>query len=553
MKMNNILKTTALLLGSSVLLSGCIKETFPESGYATSDQTAESPFAKEGLITAMPTVLITNYTDLGEHIDFGYPGIFGATDRMVGEVFPVSGNLPGGNQYYDRWQAWLYPGNSTGLAANGKMSPFFYTNYYKFIFTANEAIDIANQSEGAEEMMGIAKTFRALCYLDLARLYDALPAKAPERPAYETELEAVKGLTVPIVREDTSMEKLENNPRVSREEMFKFIFEDLNTAETLLANYTPATKNLPSLAVIYGLKARAYLWLGGFTESYAEVPTGDAAYRLAAEYARKAIDASGCTIMTESQWLDPKTGFNTVNSSWMWAMIQTTDTVLNNLLSWSAHMATEAIWGYGYGAQPGISVFSYNRISSGDFRKKSFVGADRSFDAIAPYTTLTEEEFATIAPYASFKFHAANGEKRNYSTGNVTSIPMMRVEEMYLIEAEATAHYDATTGKSLLQSFMANRDPAYTVPAANDLIDEIIFQKRIEFWGEGVIFYDLKRLNIGMHNGDTGTNAPPMAQLSTDGRAPWWNCVFPLNAVQQNKALAGKNNPNPTQTVKSVK
>ncbi len=32
-------------------------------------------------------------------------------------------------------------------------------------------------------MMGIAKTFRALCYLDLARLYDALPAKAPERPA----------------------------------------------------------------------------------------------------------------------------------------------------------------------------------------------------------------------------------------------------------------------------------------------------------------------------------------------------------------------------------
>ena len=54
-------------------------------------------------------------------------------------------------------------------------------------------------------------------------------------------------------------------------------------------------------------------------------------------------------------------------------------------------------------------------------------------------------------------------------------------------------------------------------------------------------------------DGDTGTNAPPMAQLSTDGRAPWWNCVFPLNAVQQNKALAGKNNPNPTQTVKSVK
>ncbi len=550
MKMNNIIKLTAALLGSSVILSGCIKETFPESGYATSDQTAESPFAMEGLVTAMPTVLITSYLDLGDHFDFGYPGIFGATDRLVGEVFPVSGNLPGGNQYYDRWQPWLY---INGLAANNWPTEFFYTNYYKFIFTANEAIEIANGAEGYEEMLGVGKTFRALCYLDMARQYDPLPAKAPERPAYETELEAVKGLTVPIVREGMTLAELENNPRATREEMFEFILEDLNAAETLLAHYTPASKNLPSLAVVYGLKARAYLWLGGFEDSYENVPTGNAAYRLAAEYARKAIDASGCTIMTETQWLDPATGFNTVNSSWMWGMIQTTDTVLNNLLSWSAHMCPESIWGYGYGAQPGLSVFSYNRISSGDFRKKVFVGPDRSYEAIQPYTSLTEDEFKTIAPYASFKFHTNGGEKRSYATGNVTSIPMMRVEEMYLIEAEATAHYDAGTGKSLLLSFMANRDPAYTVPAANDLIDEIIFQKRIEFWGEGIIFYDLKRLNMDMHNGDSGTNAPPSAQFTTTGRAPWWNCVIPLAAVQQNTGLTGKNNPNPNLTVKSVK
>ena len=550
MKMNNIIKLTAALLGSSVILSGCIKETFPESGYATSDQTAESPFAMEGLVTAMPTVLITSYLDLGDHFDFGYPGIFGATDRLVGEVFPVSGNLPGGNQYYDRWQPWLY---INALAANNWPTEFFYTNYYKFIFTANEAIEIANGAEGYDEMLGVGKTFRALCYLDMARQYDALPAKAPERPAYETELEAVKGLTVPIVREGMTLTELENNPRATREEMFEFILEDLNAAEILLAHYTPASKNLPSLAVVYGLKARAYLWLGGFEDSYENVPTGNAAYRLAAEYARKAIDASGCTIMTETQWLDPATGFNTVNSSWMWGMIQTTDTVLNNLLSWSAHMCPESIWGYGYGAQPGLSVFSYNRISSGDFRKKVFVGPDRSYEAIQPYTSLTEDEFKTIAPYASFKFHTNGGEKRSYATGNVTSIPMMRVEEMYLIEAEATAHYDAGTGKSLLLSFMANRDPAYTVPAANDLIDEIIFQKRIEFWGEGIIFYDLKRLNMDMHNGDSGTNAPPSAQFTTTGRAPWWNCVIPLAAVQQNTGLTGKNNPNPNLTVKSVK
>ena len=538
MKMNNILKTTALLLGSSVLLSGCIKETFPESGYATSDQTAESPFAKEGLITAMPTVLITNYTDLGEHIDFGYPGIFGATDRMVGEVFPVSGNLPGGNQYYDRWQAWLYPGNSTGLAANGWASPFFYTNYYKFIFTANEAIDIANQSEGAEEMMGIAKTFRALCYLDLARLYDALPAKAPERPAYETELEAVKGLTVPIVREDTSMEELENNPRVSREEMFKFIFEDLNTAETLLANYTPATKNLPSLAVIYGLKARAYLWLGGFDSSK---------YADAATYARKAIDASKCTIMTETEWLNPKTGFNKANNSWMWYLPQSTEGIAN-LVNFAAWRSSEATWGYGgkYVFE-GVTSNFYNEISDTDWRKRAFVGPDAKYADYSDITNLTAAQFANLPAYANLKFHPAEGETATYSVGNVTDIPMMRVEEMYLIEAEATAHADASAGLQLLKTFMAKRDPEFSTSAVSsaDVVEEIIWNKRIELWGEGVVFYDFKRLNYSLKTGYVGTNVPSDCRFSTDGRAPWWNFCIPETETQQNTALESQNNPNP--------
>ena len=552
MKKNKIVKFAAALLCAPVLLSSCIEETFPEGGNVTSGQISESPFAMEDIAASIPTILITNYLNMGEHFDFGYPGIFGATDRMVGEVFPVSQNLPGGNQYYDRWQAWLYP-DMVGLSATG-WTAFFYLNYYQFIYSANEVISIASQSESGGVALGIAKAFRAMCYLDMARMYDPLPAKAPDRPSYESELEAVKGLTVPIVREGATLEQLENNPRATREEMFNFILSDLTDAESLLADYQPASKTMPSQAVVYGLLARTYLWLGGFEETYEGFVTGTEAYKKAAEYARKAINASGCTIMTESQWLDPKTGFNTVNSSWMWAMIQTTDTVLNNLLSWAAHMSLEAVYGYGYGAQPGISVFSYERISDTDFRKKSYVTADRSYAAAQPYMSLTEEEFKTVAPYASYKFHTAGGEKSNFTIANVVDIPMMRVEEMYLIEAEATAHYDEATARTLLTSFMAHRDPNYRIPAATtDLVEEIIFQKRIEFWGEGIIYYDMKRLNMSMHNADTGTNAPSGAIISTDGRAPWWNCVIPLGAVQQNIALTNMNNPDPTGTVRSVR
>jgi len=552
MKKNKIVKFAAALLCAPVLLSSCIEETFPEGGNVTSGQISESPFAMEDIAASIPSILITNYLNMGDHFDFGYPGIFGATDRMVGEVFPVSQNLPGGNQYYDRWQAWLYP-DMGGLSATG-WTDFFYLNYYQFIYSANEVISIASQSESGGVALGIAKAFRAMCYLDMARMYDPLPAKAPDRPSYESELEAVKGLTVPIVREGATLEQLENNPRATREEMFNFILSDLTDAESLLADYQPASKTMPSQAVVYGLLARTYLWLGGFEETYEGFVTGTEAYKKAAEYARKAINASGCTILTESQWLDPKTGFNTVNNAWMWAMIQTTDTVLNNLLSWAAHMSLEAVYGYGYGAQPGISVFSYERISDTDFRKKSYVTADRSYAAAQPYMSLTEEEFKTVAPYASYKFHTAGGEKSNFTIANVVDIPMMRVEEMYLIEAEATAHYDEATARTLLTSFMAHRDPNYRIPAATtDLVEEIIFQKRIEFWGEGIIYYDMKRLNMSMHNADTGTNAPSGAIISTDGRAPWWNCVIPLGAVQQNIALTNMNNPDPTGTVRSVR
>lgn len=552
MKKNKIVKFAAALLCAPVLLSSCIEETFPEGGNVTSGQISESPFAMEDIAASIPTILITNYLGMGDHFDFGYPGIFGATDRMVGEVFPVSQNLPGGNQYYDRWQAWLYP-DMGGLSATG-WTDFFYLNYYQFIYSANEVISIASQSESGGVALGIAKAFRAMCYLDMARMYDPLPAKAPDRPSYESELEAVKGLTVPIVREGATLEQLENNPRATREEMFNFILSDLTDAESLLADYQPASKSMPSQAVVYGLLARTYLWLGGFEETYEGFVTGTEAYKKAAEYARKAINASGCTILTESQWLDPKTGFNTVNNAWMWAMIQTIDTVLNNLLSWAAHMSLEAVYGYGYGAQPGISIFSYERISDTDFRKKSYVTADRSYAAAQPYMSLTEEEFKTVAPYASYKFHTAGGEKSNFTIANVVDIPLMRVEEMYLIEAEATAHYDEATARTLLTSFMAHRDPNYRIPAATtDLVEEIIFQKRIEFWGEGIIYYDMKRLNMSMHNADTGTNAPSGAIISTDGRAPWWNCVIPLGAVQQNIALTNMNNPDPTGTVRSVR
>ena len=76
MKKNKIVKFAAALLCAPVLLSSCIEETFPEGGNVTSGQISESPFAMEDIAASIPTILITNYLDMGDHFDFGYPGIF---------------------------------------------------------------------------------------------------------------------------------------------------------------------------------------------------------------------------------------------------------------------------------------------------------------------------------------------------------------------------------------------------------------------------------------------------------------------------------------------
>ncbi|MBR4995562.1 MAG: RagB/SusD family nutrient uptake outer membrane protein [Alistipes sp.] len=554
MKTNTIVRFIAALVCASVLMTSCIKDGLPEGGSATNEQVGASPFAADGVLTAMSTILMTNYVGIGDHCDFGLPSVFGATDRMCGEVIPTSGNMPDGNQYYDRWQFALYT-ERNGLDQNGWGSPLFYYNYYNFIYTTNSAIGIFSANPGPE--LAVAKAFRAALFLDMARMYDPLPAKAEGITGtndYEIPAEVV-GLTVPIVTETSTIQELENNPRATREEMFEFILGDLKEAESLIGDYKSTNIGMPTKAVVYGLLARAYNWLGCFSDKYENVPTGNDAYKLAAQYARKAITESGCSIMNEAQFTDPTTGFCKANSAWMWGLQQSTDTVLNNILSFTAHMATDALWGYGGGAQPGINALSYARMNDTDFRKKLYNNPERDFSKIDPYTNLTEEEYegggkamSSIAPYASFKFHTNGGEKYDYSVGNVTDIPMMRVEEMYLIEAEATAHYDAAKGAELLTAFMAYRDSAYAIPADADLVEEIIFQKRMEFWGEGISYFDMKRLNIGMVAGNEGSNAPKDARFTTNGRAPWWNLTIPLSAIQQNKGLDGKNNPNASKT-----
>ena len=78
-------------------------------------------------------------------------------------------------------------------------------------------------------------------------------------------------------------------------------------------------------------------------------------------------------------------------------------------------------------------------------------------------------------------------------------------------------------------------------------MDEMLFQKRVEFWGEGVVFFDYKRLGKGVLRGYSGTNEAAVYAFNSDGRSPQWNIVVTNAEFQYNDAIdSSTNNPDPS-------
>ena len=132
------------------------------------------------------------------------------------------------------------------------------------------------------------------------------------------------------------------------------------------------------------------------------------------------------------------------------------------------------------------------------------------------------------------------------SSTNANDIFLMRVEEMYLIKAEAEAMGGATaTGVATLESLIKTyRDPEYTCTAssATDVQEEIFRQRRIELWGEGLIWYDIMRLNKGVDRRGCGfPDASRIFNIPAGDNILLWR--IPEAECQANAALRGLDQP----------
>lgn len=548
--MKNIIIKSLALLSVPVLAAGCIEETFPEGSTQTQSQVQASESALQAMANAIPASMMradcAGYiTTYGDHTDYGIASIHLATENMLEDLVTM-----GSNPYYNRY--YTFAGNQA-QGARYIYCAYFWDCYYPWIKAANDVINLIDPEAQPEAVpyLGQAYAYRAMFYLDLARLFE------PKENGI-TDVSGILGLTVPKVTEDTTEDQAKNNPRLPRAEMYEFILSDLANAETYLAG-TTGSYTTPTLGAVYGLYARAYLEMGYWDGQGDNVEAGDNEYfQKAAVYARKAIDTSGCTPLTQEQWEDPTTGFNSgaSNNSWIWGLTLSSANI-GNIMTFTAHISSEATWGYAPLAHIGASARFYSAISDLDFRKHSWLDPERE-DYYAYKFSGTDTDkasfLASAMDYENIKFRPAQGEVSDYAVGSCADHPLMRVEEMYFIEMEATAHSNLEKAKQMLNDFMKYRitDGSYSCPSStlSMFLSEMLFQKRVEFWGEGILFYDYKRLDMGITRGYAGTNQAGVYRFNTERRSPQWNIVITRGEYQSNTAINdSNNNPDPSDLI----
>ena len=531
--MKNILKIGFVALTATALLSGCIKETFPTS-VATSEQVASNPAALESQVNGMAAYINKIEHLNGDHTEFGYPSMGMIRDLMGEDMATISSG-------YDHFTNWIKARYQSDQYIYSQRVWYYYTG---FLLTANSVIssvDEATATEAQKQYLGMAYCYRAMINLDMGRMYEYKKNNYTSAPDME-------GLTIPIIRENMTEAEARNNPRVQKSVLLEHIHSDLAKAIDFFSDkdgkssFKRKNKTQPDLSVAYGLLARTYLW----EEKYEE----------AAQAAKDAIDKSivgtEYKALTEAQATDVNTGFNSVgtNNSWMWcsSLVKEDDVVKSSILNFTSWISSETVFGYAAaGPYRMIDARLYSRISNSDWRKKWWK-APEGVKVDQKFVPATESYKGSeiIPEYGAIKFRPGSGNPDTEDPGAVCDYPLMRMEEMMLIIAEADAHKGSSTG---LVDFMTTRNPDYvcTASGVDALVDEIFFQKRIEFWGEGINFFDYKRLGKGVTRGYAGTNHFEDARLNSEGLAPWMN--FCIVRLEQNANPAVVSNPDPSDLI----
>ncbi len=444
---------------SLLILTGCSKDfldTQPESTI-NDEQLGTSAAANKAIIAGIYSALRSyGLSVAGSHEDYGHKSILSATDLMGNDELMTKSS----------WYGSFY--NYLGRTQTNSRSKLAWSMYYPQIKTANTviaAIPADTDDASLKSLRGQALALRGYFYFMLARMY------GPTYVGNEAKL------CVPLYTGVT----LEGKARATVGEVYVVIEKDLLESIQLLQGFTRANKDGLDQSVAQAFLADIYLEMGKYT--------------LAADYAHKA--RQNYSLLSKADW---NTGFYdiTTGNETMWgATITSAQSTF--VASFFSHFDNTNDSGYagGLGIYKNIDKSFYESISNTDYRKAAFV---------PPAGSTT---YPALPAYANTKFRDPTVDSGDYI--------YVRSASLYYIEAEALARSgNEGTAKQVLYDITITRDPSYVLSTNTGaaLINEIIFQKRIELWGEGYAWFDMKRLGVALHRDYVGTNHPAFGKLN---------------------------------------
>ena len=329
-----------------------------------------------------------------------------------------------------------YQFNDIAIPNNTRTSFAWYL-MYKTIDNCNTALAIQGDTEALRQAQGQALALRAFCYLHLAQHYQFTYLKDPAAPC------------VPIYTEPTTDDTAPKG-KSTVAQVYRRVFDDLALAKDYLKNYTrkgDGQKFKPDVNVVNGLLARAYLLTGQWEEA-----------AKAAAAARQ-----GYSLMTTAAEYE---GFNNIsNKEWIWGHPQTL-------------------------AQ---SSASYNFY----FLDATHVGAYSSFMADPHFRDTFSDGDIRLELFQWMREGYLGYKKFHMRADDTADIVLMRASEMLLVEAEALAR-DGFSEKAVvplneLRHARGLGDYDLTGKSQQDVIDEILMERRRELWGEGFGITDILR------------------------------------------------------------
>ena len=221
----------------------------------------------------------------------------------------------------------------------------------------------------------------------------------------------------------------------------------------------------------------------------------------------------------------------------MWGVNITADQS-SQFASFFSHMDADAPGMYGSQARQCISTGLYNLIPETDSRLAWFRGQ------------LEEEEKGNSnTSYCQLKFKMADYTTR---TGDYI---FMRAEEMVLIKAEAECHQGLYgEARATIKQLGDLRDSDFTERLGKrtdsktynentnapliTLMDEILFQRRVELWGEAGRIFDLQRLGLGYNRAYNGSNHTQTVQTkNTKAGSPLFILPLPQSEIDGNENI----------------